>query len=756
MGIFKEYLKKKESGVKLEELLPEDVKNSEENKDMVEFLKEREQIVESVSSEISDVVKDVVEDEVIGKKNRKVRESGILKGDNKGYSDESFSLREVVISNKPMSLVIKEKYYGKRKVSEEHKVDVSQLYAPRIYDRIRVGLEEGKMNFLTRYELVNELYSYMGTRIVTPQGKTEPIDPFPIAIVEIYKQKYHPNKLYVLIPLSLVLSSRDPNFKKVKDKVEPIIDAFISEKYNKSVSYSDQVRVSVFSDVYSHIIERLNRKTLRIPGITYEYLKKVLPLIIDEKLRYYSDFGFGDIEYLFYDDQIEDIFINGAEKPVLAQTRDFYNVETTIYMTNDKLERLAVVIKAIYKRNFSEKSPVIDTQIEGYFNIRVNMTYWSPVFKFSVDGYSLTLRKAREIPPSVSILLHEKFHSINEEVGALLVEFFHRNVGSLIYGETGSGKTTLLKSMLLTVPQHYRIVSLEDTVEMPDMSKWDYHHIRLTAKSQLSASSEDDWTLDKASKNLLRMRPYIAVLGEIRGLEAKTLAEMAQMGLATVYTTLHAKDHITVLNRLIHHMGVEPSAIPSFDTLTLIRTIRPRGTDRIIRRVTSIAYPEVMYDYDKRNIVKLSTGEEEVMVELKEIVSYRFNVDPMTGKISERWDINWQNLFGGKIIQKIHDITGMHPEVVLVEIVEKYNVLRALSKDVNFSDFKAEMERVVKYFNIYNIINNDGYIGEELWNQFVKEMKYNFGINIDVKWDDWIMREISEKEFNDWISVLDI
>ncbi len=751
MGIFKEYVKKKKQGVKLGDVLPETVRESEDNKDMVEFLKEREKIVNKVSSELDE--SKTIQEENVDKKNRDIVRKPFL---SKYTKEDDVSIRKMVTSKRSMNLVIREKYYGKRVSTGEEKVDFSKLYAPRIYDNIRRGLEEGKITFITSYELTNELYTYMGVRVLTPQGNTELIEPFPIAIVEIYKQKYHPNKIYVLIPLSLILYSRDPNFKKVRDRIEPIIDSFISSKYDKSVSYSDQMRSSVFTDVYAYIIEKLKRRTLKIPGITYEYLKKVLPLIIDEKLRFYSDFGFGDIEYLFYDDQIEDIFINGSEKPVLAQTRDFYNVETTIYMTNDKLERLAVVIKALYKRNFSEKSPVIDTQIEGYFNIRVNMTYWSPVFKFSVDGYSLTLRKAREIPPSVSILLHEKFHSINEEVGALLVEFFHRNVGSLIYGETGSGKTTLLKSMLLTVPQHYRIVSLEDTVEMPDMSKWGYHHIRLTAKSQLSAMSEEEWTLDKAAKNLLRMRPFIAVLGEIRGLEAKTLAEMAQMGLATVYTTLHAKDHVTVLNRLIHHMGVEPSAIPSFDTLTLIRTIRPRGTDRIIRRVTSIAYPEVMYDYDKKNLVRLSTGEEEVMVELKEIVSYKFNVDPRTGSIDERWDINWKNLFGGKVIQKIHDITGMHPEVILVEIVEKYNVLKSLSEEINFNDFKSEMERVVKYFNIYNILNSDGYIGEELWYQFVKEMDYNFGIKIHHKWDDWILKRISEKEFYDWISVLDI
>lgn len=637
-----------------------------------------------------------------------------------------------------------EKYGKSTFVKSEKVADLNDFYAPRLYSDIAEKVKDGYLIPLARYEVYNELYSYRGVRVRLPSGLYE-VKPFPVAIVEIYKQALNPNNFYVVIPVSDIIRM-NPEVARIETSIKDTIRGYITDIIDSISHYSDHDRIKVFTDVFKYIMNL--HKEGRLGKVPTNYLVKNLPRIIDDVLRDTEDLGFGKIEYLFYDDQIEDIFINsGISGNIYAQTRDFYYVITNIEITKSEVNRFKSMVLKLYGKSFDEKHPVVDVQIEGYFNIRVNMTFGGDegVRGFSVDGTSITLRKAKEIPPSIAILTSPKYRSINEEVGAILMEFFHRGVSSLIYGETGSGKTTVLKTLLMTVPRHYRIVSLEDTVEMPKMSDWGYHHVRLSARSPLSKVDESDWDMEKGSKNLLRMRPYVVVLGEVRSYEAKTLFEIAQMGVATVYSTMHARNHREVLNRLVHHMGVEPSAVPSIETLTLMSTFRPYGTSKIIRRLSSIAFLSVPEDEKKETVVTLSSGEETVNVKINRFIDYHYKVNLATREIEEKWEINWENFIKSPIMEKIVNNYGMDVPLVLTEITEKYNLIRALKDGVIYTDFEDEMNRILKYLDIYYTLNSSGYFGEELWKKFKEEMKYHYNIEVKHEWDDWILKKIPAK-----------
>ena len=592
--------------------------------------------------------------------------------------------------------------------------------------------------------LWNELYSNLKAKF-RYGGKIINVPVFPIAKVEIYDDRRHVERVYVVLPYEKIISHVDSNAYAYENQyVKPILQSDLSAHYyteGKTNVYSDSRRAELLDFLSNMLYTHIQRGDIPKPPPMWEKIHLLRAL--DDILRY--SLGFQEIEFLFYDNDIEDIFVNGVNQYVRAKSRVHNDVITSIFASKTTIDRFADYTSLLAPHSkFNENHPVIDTQIEGYFNIRVNMTFGGVAGSkgFSVDGITMTLRKSVEVPPSIALLLQDKFKSINEEVGALLFELIHRNVSMLLFGETGSGKTTLLKALMTLSPPSVRRVSLEDTVEFPNLAKWDYHHVRLHAKSPLSKISEDEWDMERGSKNLLRMRPEIAILGEVRYKEAKTLFEIAQMGTASVYSTAHGKDAFEMLNRLVQAMGVEPSSITSIDAILLLRTLRPLGYKGFIRRVTNVTFLEDKSWGEKIQEVTLTTGEESKTFLIKRLVTYWFKYDPRARKLDEKWDVDWRMFLNSRIAYNIVNNTGIDYDTLVSEIVEKYNFLKAVKKGFIKDDYEAEFQRVKRWVSVYHIVKKDGYSGFDFWRHFIEELRYQYGIKVNHRWEEWKSKEL--------------
>lgn len=105
----------------------------------------------------------------------------------------------------------------------------------------------------------------------------------------------------------------------------------------------------------------------------------------------------------------------------------------------------------------------------------------------------------------------------------------------LISGGTSSGKTTFLNALLKAIPEHERIVTVEDTAEIicPHQNA-----LRLFAvKGDMGEAKVGITDLLQAS---LRMRPDRIIVGEIRGAEANTFLRAINTGHPGSFTTVHA------------------------------------------------------------------------------------------------------------------------------------------------------------------------------------------------------------------------
>ena len=128
----------------------------------------------------------------------------------------------------------------------------------------------------------------------------------------------------------------------------------------------------------------------------------------------------------------------------------------------------------------------------------------------------------------------------------------------LVCGPTGSGKTTSVYALLQEMNHLTKnIVTVEDPVEY-----------KLEHVTQIQVNPHADVTFVSALRSLLRQDPDIILIGEIRDPETAHLAVRSAMTGHAVLSTVHARDSIGCILRLLD-LGVEPFLLASALTAVL-------------------------------------------------------------------------------------------------------------------------------------------------------------------------------------------
>lgn len=117
----------------------------------------------------------------------------------------------------------------------------------------------------------------------------------------------------------------------------------------------------------------------------------------------------------------------------------------------------------------------------------------------------------------------------------------------VITGPTGSGKTTTLYSILKHIyTREKNICTIEDPVEA-----------KFLGLNQIQVNHDFGMTFVTGLRAILRQDPNIIAVGEIRDAETVRTALQAALAGAMVFSTLHARDTVNTIVRLLD-MGIEP------------------------------------------------------------------------------------------------------------------------------------------------------------------------------------------------------
>lgn len=299
--------------------------------------------------------------------------------------------------------------------------------------------------------------------------------------------------------------------------------------------------------------------------------------------------GYGVLRTLLADPRVEDIYVDAPaeQNKVYVEINSPKNMRekcmTNIFLSSKDMKSMLSRFRFESGEPFSEAFPVLETDLSEY-ETRIT-AIGSPL---SSDGVALALRKRDPEPWTLPKLI--KVGSLTPLAAGLFSFLIDGRSTIMVAGSRGAGKTTLLGALMLEFPQSQRILTIEDTRELPsrEMQSLDYN-----VQSMMIGSGEYKGGLDsnEVLRVSLRLGESAIVMGEVRGEEARTLYEAMRAGTAgsAVMGTIHGNTAQSVYERVVHDMGISKESFAATDIVTVAGIVRPGGMQKRERRVTQIA-----------------------------------------------------------------------------------------------------------------------------------------------------------------------
>ena len=287
------------------------------------------------------------------------------------------------------------------------------------------------------------------------------------------------------------------------------------------------------------------------------------------------------IEHLILDPDISEIMVNGPDH-IFVERAGYLQAVPDVKLTP---QSLTVAVKNIARRlgdDISESKPILDSRLPDGSRVAAVLP------PCSIHGVALTIRKFNSHKFNMQDLIQAG--ALTAELAKQLAASVVQRKNILICGGTSSGKTTLANALTEFVPNHERIVLIEDTAEIYIQKE---NVLRFEARREQNGLPAV--TIRDLLKATLRHRPDRIILGEIRGSEAFDLLQLLNTGHSGTLSTVHANSAAQGISRFttcVLQSGVEMpySAIKAniADSLNLIVQIERRPGKRFVSEVLEI------------------------------------------------------------------------------------------------------------------------------------------------------------------------
>jgi len=338
--------------------------------------------------------------------------------------------------------------------------------------------------------------------------------------------------------------------------------------------------------------------------------EKVL-LTLEERDRFVREiqdevFGLGPLEPLLADPTISDILVNGA-KQIYVERRGRLERTSARFKDDVHLMRIIEKIVSAIGRRVDETTPMVDARLAD--GSRVNAI----IPPLALDGPMMSIRRFGTDPLGADDLV--AIGALTPEVVQLLTGIVKARLNVLISGGTGAGKTTLLNVVSSFIPDHERIVTIEDSAELLLRQE---HVVRLETRP---ANIEGRGQIAQRDLviNSLRMRPDRIIVGEVRGGECLDMLQAMNTGHDGSLTTIHANTPRDALMRAETMVAMTGLDIP------------PRAVRNQIASAIDVVIQLERLSDGRRRLTSLQevTGMEGEVVTMQEIFHFeRYGVDP--------------------------------------------------------------------------------------------------------------------------------
>jgi len=386
-----------------------------------------------------------------------------------------------------------------------------------------------------------------------------------------------------------------------------------------------------------------------------------------EKIYYYviRDLaGYGNLDILMNDPNIEDISCNGLNKPVYVWHRKYESLPTNIVF-DDETEYDNFIIKLAHMggKHISSAHPMLDAMLPGRH--RLAATFRREVSTF---GSSFCIRKFREDPFSIVDLV--KMGTIDETLAAYFWILLENKMSMVIIGGTGAGKTSMLNALISLIKPNDKIVTVEEIAELNTLHE---NWVQLTSRQGFKFGTADETSISLFDlvKLSLRYRPDYIIVGEVRGEEAYALFQAVATGHGGI-CTMHADSLDHAVKRLTSEpMNVAEAYVPLMNVgIYVSRVELPRrkmglSFGRRARNVWEII------DYEKYQLISEWSPTED-----------KFHT----------------NLEESHLLEEIALKKGLTKKEILAEIRQRKRFLKEIIRSGKRSQ-KEVTEAIVEYYN---------------------------------------------------------
>ncbi len=547
--------------------------------------------------------------------------------------------------------------------------------------------------------------NYMFTQLVLAVPKfSEVVDSYTINVfgdkaqVNIYKL---PNKTKFLYHLTAPEFLLDEKYQYLVNLARTVL----IEHKPKAEEFTDPERIrQVFFSIARDLLQELSEtKNIKL---NYATLNKLALILVRNTI------GFGVLEILLQDEKLQDIVVNApaTKNPIFVRHQDFDECFTNIYLSHEDVNSWAAKFRMISGRPLDEANPILDTELTvGNARARVAIIQ-QPLSPY---GLAYAFRRHREKPWTLPLFIQNKM--INSLTAGLLSFLIDGARTMLIAGTRSSGKTSLLSACMLEIMPKYRIIVVEDTLELPvdSLQNLGYDILRMKVRSALTKETTEV-AADEGIRTSLRLGDSCLIVGEVRSTEALALYEAMRVGaLANVVAgTIHGASPYGVFDRVVNDLKVPATSFKATDLIVIANPIKsPDGLHRW-RRVLQLAEVRkhwrsdplaekafvdlLRYDVKQDSLkptADLLNGDSEIIKAVASQVKH----------FAGNWDAVWENiLLRARIKQHLVDVAekARKPELLEAEFVVKANnAFHTISDDVNAEIGFPDPEQIFARWN---------------------------------------------------------
>jgi len=491
-----------------------------------------------------------------------------------------------------------------------------------------------------------------------------------------------------------------PEFRLNEDRYEILDTArkIMAEHKPKKSDFVDPERIrQVFFNVGKDLIEELSdHKGLRLKEKEVELLTGIL-------VRY--TIGFGLIEVLISDEKIQDVTINSpmGSTPMFIVHQDFGDCRTNIIPTQPESESWASKLRLISGRPLDEANPILDTELTlPGANTRVAVIS-SPL---NPNGLAYAFRRHRDKPWTLPLFIKAKM--LDPLAAGFLSFIVDGSRTLLIAGTRSAGKSSLLGAVMVEVMRRERLITIEDTLELPvpALRKLGYNIQPMKVAAAMTKGTAEV-PADEGIRTTLRMGDSGLIIGEVRSTEAKALYESMRIGAMSniVAGTIHGDSPYGVFDRVTNDLEVPKTSFKATDIIVVANPIRsPDGIHRW-RRITSITEIRKQWENDPMlengfvDLFKYNPTDDKLEAADNLINGDSDVLKAIAGNVKEwagNWDAVWDNiLLRAKIKETLVKMSDQHkmPDILEADFVvlandEFHKISEKISEETGKLDSK--------------------------------------------------------------------